>query len=170
VVSAHLLRSWSAIGVLKHLLQKIYNLVGPNVVARLTDRVLDSVVLPSGVHLLLQWRHSTDQPVGSHADSDQAEFFQLADSAGQGGHNGHLGLYRFFNPCHVIFRKAADDRGKTELVVLAVKPLLVPALEGRFQGEIKEITMQAGQDVVAADNLALSCARLVFQEKVMLEE
>jgi hypothetical protein len=44
----------------------------------------------------------------------------------------------------------------------------VSALEGRLQGEIKKVVMQAGLDTDTANNLALSEARLVFQEKVML--
>jgi hypothetical protein len=44
----------------------------------------------------------------------------------------------------------------------------VSALEGRFQGEIKKVVMQAGLDTGTTNNLALSEARLVFREKVML--
>jgi hypothetical protein len=90
MIGAHLLRSWLVVGVLEHLLQKLYHLVGLNVVARLPGRVLDSTVLPSWVHLLLQWRHLADQPGCDHDDSGQVEFFQLADSVGQGGHNSHF--------------------------------------------------------------------------------
>jgi hypothetical protein len=81
MIGAHLLGSQPTVDVLEHLLQKLYHLVSLDVVARLSGRVLDSAVLPSWVHLLLQRCYSADQPVGGHADPGQVESIQFTDSA-----------------------------------------------------------------------------------------
>jgi hypothetical protein len=75
MVGAHLLQSQLAVDVLEHLLQNLYHLVGLDVVACLLGWVLDSAVLPSWVHLFLQWSYSADQPVGSHTNPSQVEPF-----------------------------------------------------------------------------------------------
>jgi hypothetical protein len=87
MVGAHLLESQPTASILEHLLHDLYQLIGFKIVARLPGPVLNSIVLPCGMYLFLQWCHSVDQSVGNHADSSQAESFQLADSAGQGSHD-----------------------------------------------------------------------------------
>jgi hypothetical protein len=59
----------------------------------------------------------------------------------------------------------ADKRGKTGVMIFAVKPLLMPSLEGIFQREVEEVTMWAGLNTNTTYNLSLSGSRLVFQEK-----
>jgi hypothetical protein len=81
------------------------------------------------MYLLIQRCHSVGQPVGSHADSGQAENLQLTDLAGQGSHDCHLRLHQLFNPRRIILRKAADEGGKVGLMIITAKPLLMPALE-----------------------------------------
>jgi hypothetical protein len=69
-----------------------------------------------------------------------------------------------------MFREASDERGKTGLMIFAVKPLLMPSLEGRFRREVEEVTMRAGLNTDTTYNISLSGSRLVFQEKIVLEE
>jgi hypothetical protein len=55
-------------------------------------------------------------------------------------------------------------------MIFTVKPLLMPSLEGRFRREVKEVTMRAGLNTDTTYNISLSGSRLVFQEKIVLEE
>jgi hypothetical protein len=50
-------------------------------------------------------------------------------------------------------------------VVLAVEPCLVPSLEGSLHRKVKEAGVRVGLETRAPDNLAVSSAWLIFQEK-----
>jgi hypothetical protein len=65
MICAHLLESRSAASTLEHFLQKLHQLVGYDVITKLLGGVFNYVVLPLGVYLLLQQRHSVGQPVAA---------------------------------------------------------------------------------------------------------
>jgi hypothetical protein len=53
-------------------------------------------------------------------------------------------------------------------VVFTVEPRPVPSLKGTLHYEVKEASARAGLETHTSDNLAVSGARLIFQEKVIL--
>jgi hypothetical protein len=57
---------------------------------------------------------------------------------------------------------AADERGKTGLVVSTVKPLFVPSLEGRFEREIKEVALEVCLDANTTNDFLLSSTWMIF--------
>jgi hypothetical protein len=74
-----------------------------------------------------------------------------------------------FHPGPVELMEMANERGKAGLMVFAVKPLLVPPLEGRFQREIKDVAMQASLDANTTNDFVFCYTRLIFQKEIMLE-
>jgi hypothetical protein len=55
-------------------------------------------------------------------------------------------------------------------VVLAVEPCLVPSREGSLHRKVKEAGVRVGLETRAPDNLAVSSAWLIFQEKIVFEQ
>jgi hypothetical protein len=55
-------------------------------------------------------------------------------------------------------------------MVLIVEPHLVPSPKGNLHWEVKEAGARAGLESHTSDNLAVSGTRLVFHEKVILEQ
>jgi hypothetical protein len=55
-------------------------------------------------------------------------------------------------------------------MIFTIKPLLVPSLEGGFQGEVEKVTLWVRLNADTTDHLPLSGAWLILQEEVMLEE
>jgi hypothetical protein len=68
------------------------------------------------------------------------------------------------------FRESANEMGEAGLVVLAIEPRPMPSPKGSIHWEVKEASTRAGLETHTSDNLAVSDARLVFQEKVILEQ
>jgi hypothetical protein len=158
----HLIGSllWSrpAASTLEYLLQKLHQLVGFNIVARLLGRVLNYARLPSEMYLFLQWYHSADTPTlvklspfSSLTRLARAVTASISDSTGSSTQD------------------ASDKGWKAWFVIFAIKPLFIPTLERCFQWKSVEIAVQASLDANTVDDLPLGGARLVFQE-VMFEE
>jgi hypothetical protein len=55
-------------------------------------------------------------------------------------------------------------------VVLAVAPHLMPSPKGSLHRKVEEAGVSVGVETHALDNLAVSGAQLVFQEKIILEQ
>jgi hypothetical protein len=55
-------------------------------------------------------------------------------------------------------------------MVFTIKPLFVPSLEGRFQGEFEEAAAWASLDADTTNNFLISGTQLILQEEVMLEQ
>jgi hypothetical protein len=68
------------------------------------------------------------------------------------------------------FRESAYERREAGFMVLAVEPCHVPSLKGSFHRKVKEASVRVGLETHSSDNLAVSDAQLVFQEKVILEQ
>jgi hypothetical protein len=55
-------------------------------------------------------------------------------------------------------------------MVLIVEPCPVPSPNGGLHREVKQANVRAGLETHTSDNLVVSSARLIFQEKVTLEK
>jgi hypothetical protein len=53
-------------------------------------------------------------------------------------------------------------------MVFTIKPLFVPSLEGRFQGEFEEAAAWASLDADTTNNFLISGTQLILQEEVCL--
>jgi hypothetical protein len=77
---------------------------------------------------------------------------------------------RFFTPRPLKFRELAYKRREAGFMVLTVEPHPVPSLKRSFHRKVEEAGERAGLETHTLDNLAISSTRLVFQEKVILEQ
>jgi hypothetical protein len=64
----------------------------------------------------------------------------------------------------------AYERREVGFVVLIVEPCPMPSPEGSHHRKLMEAGARAGLETHAPDNLAVSGARLIFQEKVVIEQ
>jgi hypothetical protein len=55
-----------------------------------------------------------------------------------------------------------DESEKARFMIFTVEPLLMPALERRFQGKVEEIMVGMSLDTSAAYHLPFDSAGLVF--------
>jgi hypothetical protein len=113
---------------------------------------------------------SVGQPVGFHTNSNQATLLQEVNLVGQGRDMGEFERSRFFTPWPLKFRESANERGEARLMVLVVEPCHVPSLKGSLHWEVKEADARAGLETHTSDNLAVSGAWLVFEEKIIFEQ
>jgi hypothetical protein len=68
------------------------------------------------------------------------------------------------------FKESAYKRREAGFMVLIVEPRPVPSPKGSLQRKVKESSARAGLETHALDNLAVSGTRLLFQEKIILEQ
>jgi hypothetical protein len=68
------------------------------------------------------------------------------------------------------FREPAYKRREVGFMVLVVEPCLVPSPKGSLHQKVKEAGTRAGLETHAPNNLTISGTRLVFQEKVILQQ
>jgi hypothetical protein len=141
-----------------------------NLVAGFLSQVLESIVLPAQVNLLFHRDDSTGQPMGGHADSSQATFFQEINLIGQGHDMGEFKRSRFFTARPLKFRDFVYKKREAGFVVLAVQPRPMPSPKGSLHWKVKEAGTRVGLETHALDKLAACGTRLVFQEKVILEQ
>jgi hypothetical protein len=141
-----------------------------NPVTSFPSRVLESVVLPTRVNMLFQRDNSAGQPVGSHADSSQVVIFQEINLVGQGRDMREFKKSRFFTPQLLKFRESAYKGWEVGFMVLTVEPHPVPSPKGSLKRKVKEASTRVGLETHASDNLVVSDTRLVFQEKIILEQ
>jgi hypothetical protein len=60
--------------------------------------------------------------------------------------------------------------GKARFIVLAIKPGVMPSLERSHHRKVEEASTRAGLKTYTPNNLSVSGTRLVFQEKIVLEQ
>jgi hypothetical protein len=82
---------------------------------------------------------------------------------------GEFKRSRFFTPQPLKFRESAHKRREVGFMVLAVEPHHVPSPKGSLHWKVKKDGMRVGLEAQATNNLAVSGAQLVFQEKAFLE-
>jgi hypothetical protein len=83
---------------------------------------------------------------------------------------GELKRSRFFTPRPLKFRESTYKRREAGFMVLAVEPHPTPSLKGSFHRKVEEAGTRVRLETHAPNNLAVSGTRLVFQEKVILEQ
>jgi hypothetical protein len=82
--------------------------------------------------LLFQRRHLASQPIGSHADTDQAAPFKVTDSVGKGGHDWEYDKYGFINPASIILEESAYKGWEARFMVFTIETRFVPSLDRCF--------------------------------------
>jgi hypothetical protein len=80
---------------------------------------------------------------------------------------GELQRSRIFTPGPLKFRESANERREARFLVLVVEPCHVPSLKGSHHRKVKVASTRMGLETHAPDNLAVSGAWLIFQEKVV---
>jgi hypothetical protein len=83
---------------------------------------------------------------------------------------GEFKRSRLFIPGPLKFRELAYERREAGFVVLAVEPWPMPTTKGSLHQKVKEAGARADLETHVPDNLAVSDARLIFQEKVVFEQ
>jgi hypothetical protein len=66
--------------------------------------------------------------------------------------------------------ESAYKRREAGFMVLAVEPCPVPSLKESLHWKVKEAGARAGLETYAPDNLVVSGAWLIFQEKLVCEQ
>jgi hypothetical protein len=131
---------------------------------------MNHVVLPPVVYLLLPRHHPTEQPMGVHADTDQALIFKVVDSVAQGGYDWELGSCGFFGPCTTKLRESANEGWEARFMVFVIKPGLVPSLERSLHLQIQETTVRAHLEAYAANDLSFIDTGLILQQEIAFQE
>jgi hypothetical protein len=108
--------------------------------------------------------------MGGHADSSQVTLFHEVNLVGWGCDVGEFKRSSLFTPWPLKFRESACKRREARFVVLIVEPCPMPSPKGSLHWEVKEASVRAGLEAHTPDNLAVSSAWLIFQEKVILEQ
>jgi hypothetical protein len=104
--------------------------------------------------------------MGGHVDSGQAALFQETNFVAQGCNQGKFERSRFFTPSPLKFRDSAHKGTEARLMILIVEPGPVPSLHRN----IKEADVRVGLKTHTPDDLKVSGTRLIFQEKIILEQ
>jgi hypothetical protein len=78
---------------------------------------------------------------------------------------GEFKRSRLFTLGPLKFRESAYERREVGSMLLALEPCLVPSPKGSLHMKVKEVGTRAGLETHALDNLEVSDAQLIFQEK-----
>jgi hypothetical protein len=82
---------------------------------------------------------------------------------------GGLKRSRLFTPRPQKFKELTYERREAGFMVLRVEPCHVPSPEGSLHWKVKEADVGVGLETHVPDNLAVSSARLILQEKVVFK-
>jgi hypothetical protein len=77
---------------------------------------------------------------------------------------------RLFTQCPLELGESSYERREAGFMVLTVEPCSVLSTKGRLHGEFKEAGTRAGLKIHTPNNLAVSGARLIFQEEIISEQ
>jgi hypothetical protein len=108
--------------------------------------------------------------MGGYANPSQSALFQEIDFVGQGCDGGRFKRSMFFTPSPLEFMELAHKGRKARFIILAVEPCLVPSLKRNLHRKIKEASTRADLKTHTPNDLTVSGTRLIFQEKVILEQ
>jgi hypothetical protein len=97
-------------------------------------------------------------------------FFQDVDLVNQGSHLRIFEQSRLFTPSSLELKESAYDRGEVGFLVLTVEPCSVPSPERIFQGKFKKTSTRVSLQANAEYDFSVCGARLVSQEKIILEQ
>jgi hypothetical protein len=139
-----------------------------DLVAGLPSRILDPGVFTAWVNLFLQKDDSAGQPVGGHVDSSQATLFQETYLVGQRRNMGEFkGIGSSLHAPEIqgvgLQKEGSWVRGSHSRTTSRAIP------EEKSSSEGLGSRHEGGFGDHASDNLAVSSARLRFQEKIVLQ-
>jgi hypothetical protein len=104
--------------------------------------------------------------MGGHADSCQALLFQVVNFVGQSCYLREFEWGELFTSSSLKFRELLAYKGRqARFMILAIEPGLMPSPKISLQKKVEEISTRAGLKTYTPNNLSVSGARSVFQEK-----
>jgi hypothetical protein len=83
---------------------------------------------------------------------------------------GEFQRSRLLTPGPLKFRELAYERREVGFMVLAVEPCHMSSPKGSPHRKVKESDVRVGLEAHAPDNLTVSGAQLIFQEKIVFEQ
>jgi hypothetical protein len=107
--------------------------------------------------------------MGGHADSYHALLFQVVHFVGESCHLGEFEWGGLVTPSSLELGEPAYKGREAGFMVLAIKGPM-PSTERSLHRKVEEASMRAGLKTYAPDKLTVSGTRLVFQEKIVLEQ
>jgi hypothetical protein len=170
MVGAHLLISRPVGGILEYFFQMFHQKLRSNLLTSFLSQILGSAVFPTQVDLFLQRKDSAGQPMGGHADSYRTLLFQVVDFVGQSYNLGEFKWGLLFAPSSMELRDSAYKRREPRFLVLIIKLGPMPSPERSLHRKVEEAGARAGLKTHTRNNLSVSGTRLVFQEKIVLEQ
>jgi hypothetical protein len=108
--------------------------------------------------------------MGGHAHAYQAFLFQEINLIDQGGHLWSFEWSGLFTPSPLELRESSHEGRETRFMVLIVEPCSMPSSEGILQGKVEETSTRLSLLTYTAYDFLICGARLVFQEKIILEQ
>jgi hypothetical protein len=165
MVGAHLLISRPAGGILEYFFQMFHQNLQSNLLTGFPSWVLEFAVFPARVDLFLEWKDSAGQPMGSHADSCQALLFQVVDFVGQSCYWREFEWGWLLTPNSLELGESVYKGRESRFVVPTIKSCPMPSPERSLQRKVKEASPRVGLKTYTPNNLSVSGARLVLQEK-----
>jgi hypothetical protein len=108
--------------------------------------------------------------MGGHVDSCQTLFFQVVDFVGPSYHLGEFELGELFTPSSVELEELAYKGRGILFMVFTIKPCPMPSPERSLHKKLEEASTRVGLKMYTANNHMVSGTRLVFQEKIVLEQ
>jgi hypothetical protein len=110
------------------------------------------------------------QPMGGHADSCQALLLQKDDFVGQSCYLREFEWGWLFTPSFLELGESTNKREEARFMVLTIEPCPMPSLQGSFQGKVKKAGAKAGLKTYAPNDFPICGTRLIFEEKIILEQ
>jgi hypothetical protein len=108
--------------------------------------------------------------MGGYIDFGQTMLFQCINLVSQGSNMREFERCGFFAPSPLKFRESAYKGREAWFMVLIVEPHLVPSPKIGLHGKLKKADARVGLKAHTPNNLSVSGTRLVFQEKIVLEQ
>jgi hypothetical protein len=108
--------------------------------------------------------------MGAHADSCQTLLLEKVDFVGQSCHLGEFEWSWVFTPSSLELRESANKRRDASFMVLTIEPCPMPSPQGRFHGNVQKASVRAGLKTYAPNDFLVYDARLILQEKIILEQ
>jgi hypothetical protein len=96
--------------------------------------------------------------------------FQVVDFGGQSCYLWEFEWGGLFTPSSLELEESAYEGREARFVVLTIKPGPTPSLKRSLQRKVEEASTRAGLKTYNPNNLSVSGARLVLQEKIVLRQ
>jgi hypothetical protein len=103
--------------------------------------------------------------MGGHANSCQALLFQVVDFIGQSCYLREFEWVGLFTPSSMELKESAYKGREDRLMVVTIEPGHFPSPKRSLQRNVVEASTRTGSKTFTPNNLSVSSAWLVFQEK-----